>query len=193
LAAAELDQLEEPLRTQVPAAINRASNKDPLIFNQQYLIDHPEITDTDYAQYAVLNDINHLLSPLRSNAITDTDTISMHIRDQDHSRSYEFNKDISTRFGKIIGTRSLGVEVIFTGKLIGLEAAKRGGFPYSGKLISEITGKEMKLWIPTEADALTLNQHNLSSEPFSFWGAPISQYGTYDAIRGDIVFLRFAQ
>lgn len=192
-AAAEISETDSSLLGQVAAAYNRSQKRNPDKYNHQYLIDHPEVSENEYAQYAVVNDINHLLSPLRSSAITEAETISMHIKDKERSGSYEFDKNISTHFNRIIKSRKLGPEVVYLGKLAGLEKTRRGGFPYAGKFVSDDTGKEMRLWVSNETDALALNPYNLSSESFAFWGSPISQFGTFDPIRGDIVFLSFRQ
>lgn len=181
------------LPNQVENAINRALQRDPERDNQRHIIDHDELAEREYIKAAVLSDVNNLLSPLRSSSTGEDETITIRVKDDERTGIYEFNKQISKNFNQIVRAKRLGPEVVYTGILEGLEKSNYNGFPYSGKFLSSETNLEMKVWVHTEAAALALNPHNLSHIQFSFWGSPIMVYGSFDAMRGDIVFLDFVR
>ncbi len=190
LAAAELDLESERLSNQIEPAINRASMDQPKPTHQNLLDDHFQL-ERDYFEAALLSDLNNLIAPLRSAVTSDDDSITLRLADNQRSREYRFDKEISKRFSKITREKRLGPETIYEGVLQGLEESAIGPFPYSGKFFSFASKSEHKLSVFIEEDAHQLNEFNLTKTAFSFIGAPLAVYGAFDSFRGDIVFLKF--
>lgn len=190
LAASQQEQLFPQIENQFSSAYNRAFYADPEANTQNNLIQNPNV-EREYSNVAILKDINQLISPMRSSKTNEEDSISLRVSDNSLTKDYLFNKIISQRFNSIVTSKKLGPETVYRGHLTGLETTKFNEFPFSGKFISKTTGFEMKLLIHTEATALALSSFNLSSTELMFWGAPMTTYGAFDEVRGDIVFLEF--
>ena len=190
LAASQQNQLFVPIANQLPAAYNRAINANADRNTQQNLIQNPHV-EREYSNVAILKEINQLISPMRSSKTDEDDLISLRIADENVTKDYVFSKSISRRFNSIVTSQKLGPETVYEGNLKGLEASNSVEFPYTGKFISSLTDCEMKLLISTEAAALALSPFNLTSENLRFWGAPMTTYGAFDEVRGNIVFLEF--
>lgn len=181
-----------PLIEQLPAAYDRALHADPEQRTHQALIEHPEV-EREYANVAILKEISNLISPLRSSRTTVDDSITLTVADRDHSANFVFDKPTSKRFKDIVSSKKLGLETVYRGYLTGLEETNYNGFPYAGKFSSLTTECEVKLLIHSQEAALALSPYNLKPDVLSFWGAPITTYGAFDEVRGDIVFLELIE
>lgn len=190
LAASQQERLFSQITSQLPAAYNRAIHANPDLNTQENLIENPDV-EREYSNVAILKDLNQLISPIRSSRSDPEDSISLKISDRDLTSDYVFNKITAQRFNSIITSKKLGPETVYRGLLTGLEKTKFKDFPFAGKFVSLTTNYEMKLLIHTEEAAHALSRFNLSSNELLFWGAPLTTYGSFDEVRGDIVFIEF--
>lgn len=178
-----------PLRSQIADARTRA------IYGIGAGLDENEFLKTatqgvGWYKTAVLQDFNHLLSPLRSNAASDKDEIEITLPiSSKQSKSYNFNTKKSKAFNSIVTAKKVGPETKFSGTLHGLSEHKSTAFPYSGIFKSKSSGLEVRLLVPSVELALALNQYNLSGRHFEIWAAPLLVYQSFDEERGDIIFL----
>lgn len=154
------------------------------------LIERQDLVARDYAQAAFLNDINKMLAPLRS-SLCSGDTITITNADPKNSAKYFFDQPRSKAFAKVVSDQRLSDPVKYRGRLDGL--VNRGGsaFPFVGKFMCHTTRKERKLLIASEADAHVLNKHNLGSSEILIVACPLSVYGAFDPLAGDLVFIGF--
>lgn len=188
-AAHEIAVVVQPLHQQVPAAVDRARRKQPAGNSQADLIANQAAREAEYLKSAVLQEINGLISPLRSSSITEAESISFQVETRQGRTNYEFDKRISKQFNRLVSSKRLGPETLYTGTLTGLGEKRSGKFKYQGQFISSTTQEEMTLLIFSENDATELNNFNLKKEEFSFWACPVTTFGAFDEQRGDIVFL----
>lgn len=190
-AASEQALLLTSLDAQVPSAVNRAFHKKAKGNTQSDLIEDEKQREHEYYISATLQEINQLVSPLRSSTMTDNETITFSMGSAKQRRDYRFDRRIAKRFHQVVSAKQFGPETLYTGTLNGLNEVRVGKFPYKGQFKSEVTNQEMALWIPTEESAQELNKFNISDTVFSFWASPITTYGVFDEYRGDLVFLAF--
>lgn len=160
----------------------------PISHNE--LISKKDFVDRDYAQAAFLNDINNMLSPLRS-SLCAGDTITITNSNPRNSASYYFDQTRSKAFSKIVRDQRLAHPVKYRGRLDGLVNRGGTGFPFVGKFMCKTTGKERKLLVASEADAFQLNKHNLGSSEILIVACPLAVYGSFDPLAGDLVFIGF--
>ena len=185
---------DEPIEKQslvegIPAAVNRAIKKIGTITHEK-LIRDAHSREQRYFAEAIYRDFDNLISPLRSSAIADEDTISVELKDKSGALEYEFNKLISNRFHKIVSAKQLGPTVYYSGRLTEFGETKSKHFPYSGRFFSKASKNEHKLLIADEADAERLRSYNTArNKELNFFGAPVSAWGAFDEQKGDIVFL----
>ncbi|WP_143518152.1 hypothetical protein [Pseudomonas sp. PIC25] len=154
------------------------------------LISKQDFVDRDYAQAAFLNDINNMLSPLRS-SLCAGDSITITNADPSHSAKYYFDQNRSKAFAKVVREQRLAHPVKYLGRLDGLVNRGGTGFPYVGKFMCKTTKKERKLLVASEADAFELNKHNLGSSEILIVACPLAVYGAFDPLAGDLVFIGF--
>lgn len=154
------------------------------------LVKMQEVAARDYAQAAFLGDINNMLSPLRS-GLCSGDTITIRNVDPVNTAVYTFDQARSKAFAKVVREQRLSHPVKYRGRLEGL--VNRGGtnFPYVGKFMCHTTDKERKLLVASEADAHELNKHNLGGKEILIVACPLSVYGAFDPLAGDLVFIGF--
>lgn len=160
----------------------------PLLHEE--MIETQKVANRDYAQSAFLNDINNMISPLRS-SLCSQDTITIKNVDPACSSIYVFNQDKSKAFAKVVKEQRLAHPVSYTGRLEGLVNRGTSTFPYAGKFICSTTGKEMKLLVASEQDALALNKYNIGKAKLNIIACPLAVYGAFDPLSGDIVFINF--
>jgi hypothetical protein len=177
------DTRVETVRIQIASGILKP-------ISHQSLIDNENLVQIAYAQAAFLNDINNMLAPLRSNGCVD-DVITIHNADPKNAATYVYNQRKSKAFAKVVRTQRLAHPVMYSGKLEGLVNRGGTGFPYVVKFICSATEKEMKLLVASEADALELNKYNIGNTEINIVACPLSVYGTFDPLSGDIVFIAF--
>ncbi|WP_447746009.1 hypothetical protein [Pseudomonas nicosulfuronedens] len=158
--------------------------------SHEELVSMKEVAARDYAQAAFLGDINNMLSPLRS-GLCSGDTITITNVDAANSAVYHFDQARSKAFAKVVKEQRLYQPVKYRGRLEGL--VNRGGtnFPFVGKFMCHTTKKERKLLVASEADAHELNKHNLGSKEIMIVACPLSVYGAFDPLAGDLVFIGF--
>lgn len=176
--------------TRVETVRTQLTNGLLIPISHRSLIDKDHVAQTEYAQAAFLNDINNMLAPLRSRSCVD-DEITIHNADPENIATFVFNQQKSKAFAQVVRAQRLAHPVLYSGRLEGL--VNRGGssFPYVGKFICSSTEKEMKLLVASEADALVLNRYNIGKTEIDIIACPLSVYGTFDPLSGDIVFIAF--
>jgi hypothetical protein len=173
----------------IPAAVNRANFEIETTTHEQLIAD-ASAREQRYFAEAIFRDFDNFISPLRSSAITDTDIISIELKDKNGTREYEFNRETSFRFHKIISAKQLGPTVRYSGRLTEFGETKSKKFPYSGRFYSNASKHEHKLLISDEADSDKLREFNTARhKKLNFFGAPVSAWGAFDEQKGDIVFL----
>lgn len=159
----------------------------------QDLIHDKKARERSYAQVSILGEFNTMISPLRSKSRADDDRIILQAEYNNFTLPYEFDALRSYNFGKLTTQKTLGRPTIYIGKLQGLVSSNNPKFPHVGDFCSDETGKVMKLHVPEGIRVRKLNSHNLDDQSFAIWAAPISVYGAFDEVRGDIVFLSFVE
>ena len=180
---------EKSLVSGLSAAINRAAHKIDVLTHQQ-ILDNSGAIEKRYFAEAIFRDFDKLIFSLRSSFITDKELISIELSDEMGSREYEFNRHSSRKFHKIVSAKQLGPTIEFSGRLTVFGEANSKYFPYFGKFFSKASNQEHKLLIHEEADIDTLRGYNTSHNDLNFLGAPVTAWGAFDELRGDIVFLK---
>lgn len=143
-----------------------------------------------YAQAAVLKDMSHALSVART---TPGAIMSVGVNADDGFHNFEFDQQRAARFGRIVGTQRLAEPAMYIGRITGLERQRASGrFQFAAKFLSRTTGQESKLLVDDYDDALRIHPHNLSNQDIVIWASPISLLDSFDPVRGDIVFVDFA-
>lgn len=143
-----------------------------------------------YAQAAVLKDMSQALSVART---TPGAIISVGVNADDGFHDFEFDQQRAARFGRIVGTQRLAEPAMYIGRITGLERQRASGrFQFAAKFLSRTTGQESKLLVDDYDDALRIHPHNLSNQDIVIWASPISLLDSFDPVRGDIVFVDFA-
>lgn len=177
----------------LPNAFNRAEYKIDLISHEQLLANSSEM-DKKYFAEAIYRDFDNLISPLRSSKIIDTDLISIELTNASGTKEFEFNKEVSTKFHKIVSMKQLGPLISYSGRLTGLLETKSKQFPYTGVFYSSASKCEHKLLISNEEGASQLRMYNTNKKlPLTILACPISAWGAFDERKGDIVFLKIDQ
>lgn len=172
------------------AAYNRASYKIDMLTHEQIIQDSAS-RDLRYFAEGVLKDFDNLISPLRSSAMTDKESISLELKDSKGTKEFEFDRYSSKRFHQIVSATQLGPTVLYSGRLVEFGETKSKDFPYSGRFFSKASKQEHKILISKESDADSLRRYNTAKKlELNFIGAPIMAWGTFDENRGDIVFLK---
>lgn len=193
LAISDVPIEKKSLVEGIPAAINRAILKIDTTSHEQLIQDAPAREQRYFAE-AIFKDFDNFISPLRSSAITDTDIISIELKDKNGTKDYEFNQSTSKRFHKIVSAKQLGPTVQYSGRLTEFGETKSKYFPYSGRFYSKASKHEHKLLIADEADADRLRSFNTAKKKeLNFFGAPVSAWGAFDEQKGDIVFITLIQ
>lgn len=155
------------------------------VSNQSQRLEH------NFAQASILRDISTMTSPLST---YDDSTISIETVNAKNSQNFIFNEHIASNFRRIVKTRRILDPIIYTGFLKGLvEKAGSSSFGFQGRFINAESKKEMTLHIDSLEDATMLNSHNLGSQPIKIFASPIAVYESFDHLRGDIVFIGFAE
>jgi len=143
-----------------------------------------------YAQTAVLKDMSQALSVVRA---TPGALLSVGVNSDQGFNNFEFDQQRAARFGRIVGTQRLAEPAMYVGRITGLERQKASGrFQFAAKFLSRVTGQENKLLVDDYNDALRIHPHNLSNQDIVIWASPISLLDSFDPVRGDIVFVDFA-
>ena len=124
----------------------------------------------------------------------DDSIISITTLSPKNSQKFIFDEHIASNFRKIVRNKRILDPIIYTGFLAGLvEQSKSSKFGYQGRFINAESKKEMTLHITSLEDATALNSHNLSSKSIKIFASPIAVYESFDHLRGDIVFIGFAE
>lgn len=140
-----------------------------------------------YAQSAVMKDMSLALGVVRA---TEGAILTLDVDSEKGARTYEFNRENASRFARLTTIKRLEDAVVYTGRITGLERQRgKARFEYSAKFLSGTTGKESKILISDYDDAMKLHPYNLTNKDVFIWAAPISAYGSFDPVRGDIVFV----
>lgn len=189
-AALEVENHTRPLLEQLQVVHNNINLGNAAKTTQKDLITKGAELERYYAQAAFLKDLNTMLSPLRAKSSIE-DTITITNNTPGKTASYEFNQNNSKCFGKIVTQKRLSQPIIYTGTLEGMKNTGNNMFPYTGDFVSNETGKEMKLLVPSEDGALALNKYNLNKQSISIWACPLAVYESFDQFCGDIVFVAF--
>ncbi len=181
------------LTERLPSAYNRAVYKIDMLSHEEVIQDSASREKRYFAE-GVLKDFDNLISPLRSKSITDAELISIELTDSEGTKEYEFNKETSERFHKIVSEKQIGPIVLYEGRLVEFGETKSAHFPYSGRFWSMASKQEHRLFIANESDSDILRPYNTSRKlKLKFLGAPIMAWGTFDETKGDIVFLKLVE
>lgn len=157
---------------------------------QEQLIETEADRKLAYAQAAVLKDMSHALSVVRT---TPGAILNVGVSGDRGHNDFMFDQGRAVRFAQIATTRRLADPAIYVGRITGLERLRKTGqFQYSAKFLSRVTGQESKLLVDDYDDALKLHPFNLLSKDIAIWAAPVSLHDSFDPVRGDIVFVDFA-
>ena len=176
-------QIEDKKSRLSSGAINEVTYHK--ISNQSERLEH------NFAQASILNDISTMTSPLST---YDDSIISITTLSPKNSQNFIFDEHIASNFRKIVRNKRILDPIIYTGFLAGLvEQSKSSKFGYQGRFINAESKKEMTLHITSLEDATALNSHNLSSKSIKIFASPIAVYESFDHLRGDIVFIGFAE
>lgn len=176
------DRVEMTRRLIVSGSLSPISHEE--------LIGEQDVVARDYAQAAFLTDMNNMLSPLRS-SLCSKDIITISNVDPRNRATYYFDQSKSKAFSNVVKEQRLSHPVKYRGRLEGL--VNRGGssFPFVGKFMCHTTDRERKLLVASEADAHELNKHNLGGSEIFVVACPLTVYGAFDPLAGDLVFIGF--
>ncbi|KAB7619491.1 hypothetical protein [Alkalilimnicola sp. S0819] len=190
-AAAEV-QAPTPLEGEIGNAINNLAHNNVEITTHEVLLEHREQREREYIEAKVVEQVNQAISPIRSSVIGKDDYISLQTFDEAGTTRFEFSRDRAKRFGQIVTKSRLGPVAWFEGTLHGLVENNSQAFPFVGEFRSNATKRKhkQKLLIPNESLALKLSPSNLRNVEIQFFAAPLTRYGAFDEVRGDIVLLQ---
>lgn len=142
---------------------------------------------TEFAQAAILQDLNYMLSVVRQD---EGAMLSIEADSPKGFQRFEFDRKTAVSFSRIAGEKRLADPVIYRGFVLGVEEQRRNkAFPYAVKFLSLDTRQEMKVLLADLEDATVMNRFNLGKKGVRIWGAPIASYNAYDPVRGDVVFV----
>lgn len=184
---------EADLQAELLALYNQVRQGGVPAQTHQDLINNREARLREWVVAATLKDLNQVLSPLRSSRVANDEIIRFGTADGVRNVDFTFDKGLSKRFGKRIAQKTLGPAAIYTGTLHGLAENHSEMFPILGHFRSQDTTGTMSLLVSDERSKRPLNEHNLTDVPFAIWAAPLATYGTFDNVRGDIVFIDFVR
>lgn len=191
-AISDAPVLKKKLLDGFGSAYNKAAKRAGVITHQA-LIQDAAAREKRYFAESIVKDLNQLISPLRSSAVTDAEIISIELKDKKGVKEYEFNRTTSKRFNKIVSSRQFGPIVHYSGRLTEFGETRYGDFPYSGRFYSNDSKHEHKLLVPKDLDVNKLRMFNTNKKmQLNFIGSPISVWGAFDEQKGDIVFLKLA-
>jgi hypothetical protein len=171
-------------------AINRANYRIDVQSHEQALNNISELSNKYFAE-SIYKDFNNLISPLRSSKSKNTDLISIELFNNDGVKEFEFNKETSKRFNKIISQRKLGDVITFTGRLTGLVETNNNDFPYKGTFYSSASKNEHTLLIRNESQLNQLRNYVAAKQlTLSISACPIVSWGAFDIEKGDLVYMK---
>ncbi|PZW44391.1 hypothetical protein [Pseudomonas sp. URMO17WK12:I2] len=140
-----------------------------------------------YAQSAVMKDMSLALGVVR---VTPGAILALEVDSEKGAKSYEFDQNNASRFARLTTTKRLEDAVVYNGRITGLERQRGNArFEFAAKFLSRATGTESKILISNYDDAMKLHPYNLTDKDVLIWAAPISTYGSFDPVRGDLVFV----
>lgn len=120
----------------------------------------------------------------------DGQAVDITIFDEAETFKYTFDRRIAKRFNSIVERTMVEEPVICYGSIDSLgRKSNTGPYRYFAKYTSATTGQERNLYIVNDDDAEKLKSYNLGDD-FSFLASPVSKYGAYDTMRGDLIFIR---
>lgn len=156
------------------------------VTQEQIIAEKGEAT-TEFAQAAILQDLNYMLSVVRRD---EGAMLSIEADSPKGFQRFEFDRRTAVSFSRLTGEKRLADPVIYRGLVRGVEK-QRGNkaFPYAMKFLSLDTSQEIKVLFADLEDARLMNRFNLGTQEIRMWGAPIASYNAYDPVRGDIVFV----
>jgi hypothetical protein len=142
----------------------------------------PSASQRPYGDRAINKEIDMLISVVRTPNAGQS-TIEL-IVSGDHSSVFRFDRLQSERFHSLVASRSLGDPLIFSAKVMELDAKNK-----SARIFNIVTEREIRL---TFADDSSFNQIKPFlgvNEAMIFIGSPIYEGGTFDAKGGDVFFI----
>lgn len=173
-------------------AFNRAVNNIDISTHQELINNTSELSRRYFVE-SIYKDFDNLISPLRSTKIKETDEIAIELTNNGDTIQYEFSKETSQRFHKIVSQKKLGPVLEFNGRLTGLVETKSKDFPYKGIFFSKASGYEHKLLINSDKAVDQLRMYTASKKlELSIYACPIVAWGAFDAHKGDLVFVKLA-
>lgn len=173
-------------------AFNRAVHKIEVRSHADLISNISEFNKKYFAE-SILRDFDNLISPLRSSKSKNTDLISVDLKNNEGLKEFEFDKETSRRFHKIVSMKQLGPVISFTGRLTGLEESRSKDFPYKGTFYSSASKNEHKLLIRNEIGVNELRQFVAAKKlKLSILACPIIAWGTFDLQKGDLVYMKMS-
>ncbi|MCG5531819.1 hypothetical protein LRF89_00010 [Halorhodospira sp. 9621] len=190
--AAEEVQPPSPLSRDIVNAQNNIAHDNVETTTHEKLVEHKEQREREYIEAKVVEQINKSLSPIRSSSVGGDDYISLETFDEAGTTRFEFSPARAKRFNSIATNKRLGPIAFFEGTLHGLLENNSQVFPFVGEFRSNATGRKhnQKLLIPHEELAFKLSPANLTKKTIQFYAAPLTSYGAFDEVRGDIVLIQ---
>ena len=104
----------------------------------------------------------------------------------DEERRFEFNKEVSHNFNKLVTLKELGEPVEYDAIVWSLNKKQK-----NSKIEHIANGKEATLHFQNEADYEIINTAVNTGQKIKFVGCPLIEYGAFDPNCGDIYFLSF--
>lgn len=181
---------KEALLDGFDTALNRANHRIDIQSHATLLANTTELSKKYFAE-SVYRDFNNLISPLRSSKSKETDEITIELSNKAGKKEFEFDKETSRRFNKIVSQKQLGPVITFTGRLTGLEETNSTYFPYKGTFFSTASKNEHKLLIRNEESINELRPFVAAKKlKITIIACPIVAWGAFDINKGDLVYMK---
>jgi len=135
-----------------------------------------------YGDRSIAKEIDQVLSTIRSEYAGDS-TFELAMTGTS-SHSFTFNKYKSIKFHEVVARRSLGVPVLYSGKLHELDMKN-----YRGKFYNKATGRTSILHLSNESDSMKVHPYLSPKKNIKFIGCPLIEFGSIEPHSGDVFFI----
>lgn len=148
-------------------------------------------SERKFADRSINKEIDQILRPLELERFHGS-TLDFTLGTTKGSRSYHFNEDIVKSFHKVVAERTLGEPVSLLVKIRAMDAGSGNARP-NGKATDIHTNKDFVLdFIENEDFNLVAPYVKAGEKPtLRIVAAPVLEYGTFDPISGNMMFLKF--
>lgn len=193
VAVSDVDIENTNLLDHFDEAFNRAVKNIDINTHEQ-VIDNIQETSTQYFRESIYKDFDNIISPLRSAKAEESDEISIELSDKNSVKEFDFTKNTSKRFHKIVSQQKLGPVIKLEGRLTGLNEGKSKSYPYKGTFLSDASENEHKLVISTDQGADELRMFTARKKvKVTIFACPITAWGAFDVFKGDLIFIKVAE